>query len=420
MGMTMTSKILARAAGRAAVAPGDAVIADVHMLSAADAGLFIDLLRQKNLKLWDSRRVLFCFDHFFADWMPIGATREHPKIRSFAQEQGIPPENIYDLGRNGISHQIPVEAGWALPGTVSLGADTQAATMGAANCFSIPTLAGTTSVAITGRLWQLVPECLRITFSGRLRPGVLGKDIVYRLMQDLGQSAAGRVIEIDGQGVAELSIDIRMAISNGAVQMGALAIIFPCDERLEAYLKGRARTAYQSVSADPDAPYVIEREYDLSEFDWLVAGPHEIDLIRSLPAVEGVEVTAAYIGSCSSGRLEDLVAAADVLRGRTIHPNVRLAVTPISAEVMREAEREGLLRVFLDAGAIVTNPGCGACYHGNMSPLKLGEGERCVSASVETLRGRMGAESAEIYLTSAAVVAASALAGHIVGPVRDS
>ena len=419
MGQTMTSKILARAAGQESVAVGDVVLAKISMMTNLDGTTFIDFFRENNLKVWDPQRMIFCFDHMFQpDWFPQIAGKEHPKIRAFAKEQGIPAENIYDLGRNGISHHIPVEQGWALPGTVCVGADTQSSTMGAANCIALPMLFGVDPTILTGDVWMVVPECIKVNFTGSLPRGVNGKDVVYRLLADLGEVVNGRVIEISGPGVATMPMDVRLAIANGSVQIGSLTIIFPADEVLLDYLDGRAREPFEPAVADPDAEYTATYDYDLSTFDQLVAGPHEIELIRPLSELTGLEVNAAYIGSCSSGRFTDLQLAADVLRGRKVHPSVRLIVTPISADTARDAMSAGFMQVFLDAGASIPQPGCGACYHGNLSPLKLGDGERCISTSVETLRGRMGSQDSEVLLANAAVVAASAIEGRVTDPAR--
>ncbi len=417
MAQTMTAKILAKASGRAAVAPGDVVIANVDMMTFLDGTTFIDSFNANDYRVWDAQRVIFCYDHMFQpDWFPQVATKEHPKIKAFAAAQGIPEANIYGLGRNGISHQIPVEQGWALPGTVCIGADTQSATMGAANCFALPALFGVDPILLTGEMWMMAPEAVRIELTGALPRGVSGKDVVYRLLHDLGDRLNGQVIEFSGPGVASLPMDARMAIANGSVQIGALTMIFPADRVLLDYLQGRARESFTPVAPDPDASYVATYRYDLSSFGKLIAGPHEIERVRPLAEVAGLPVTAAYIGSCSSGRLDDLALAAEVLRGRRVHPSVRLVVTPISADTARDAAAAGITRVFLEAGATVTQPGCGACYSGNLSPLKLADGERCISSSVETLKGRMGSAEAEILLGNAAVVAASAVMGRITDP----
>lgn len=417
MAQTMTSKILARAAGLETVEPGEALLAQVDMMTFLDGTTFIDFFEEHGLNIWDPERVIFCFDHMFQpDWFPQIASKEHPKIRAFAKAQGVPAENVFDLGRNGISHQIPVETGWALPGQICIGADTQSSTMGAVNCFALPTLFGVDPIILTGDIWLVVPECIRVNFTGTLPPGVNGKDIVYRLITDLGEVVNGRVIEIGGPGVASLPMDVRLAIANGSVQIGSLTIVFPADDILLDYVAPRARQTFTPVEADADAPYAATFDYDLSTFEALVAGPHEIEHIRPLGAVKGLPVSAAYIGSCSAGRLSDLALAAEVLKGRKVHPDVRLVVTPISAETAREAAAAGYLQIFLDAGGVVTQPGCGACYHGNLSPLKLGDGERCISTSVETLRGRMGSQESEVLLANAAVVAASCIEGRIADP----
>ena len=417
MGQTMTAKLLSRASGVDRVEPGDVVLAAVSHMTNLDGTTFIDSFQEKGLKVWDPKRIIFCFDHMFQpEWFPQVASKEHSKIRAFAKAQGIPAENVYDLGRNGISHQIPVEQGWALPGTIVVGADTQSATMGAANCFALPALFGVDPIILTGDIWMMVPESIRIVLTGALPHGINGKDVVYRLIADIGTVADGKVIEFAGPGVASLPIDVRMAIANGAVQIGALTIVFPADDVLLGYLEGRAREPFEPVAADPDATYAATYEYDLSTIGHLVAGPHDIEIIRPLDAVKGLEVNAAYVGSCSSGRLSDLALAAEVLRGRKVHPGVRLIVTPISADTARDASATGIFQTLLEAGATITQPGCGACYSGNLSPLKLGDGERCISTSVETLRGRMGSQDAEVLLADAAVVAASAIEGRIADP----
>lgn len=416
-GQTMTSKILARASGREAVEPGEIVLARIEMFSSLDGTTFIDLFREKNLKVWDPQKVMFCFDHFFQpDWFPQVASKEHTKIRTFAAEQGIPAEHVFDLGRNGISHQVPVEEGWALPGTVSVGVDTQFATVGAANTLAIPLLYAGGAVLLTGDVWMMVPEVIHVHLTGSLPKGVLGKDIGYRLLHDLSATVNGRVIEFSGPGIASLPLDVRMGICNCAVQMGALSMIFPADAILLDHMAATARAPFDPVTPDDDAVYASEHSYDLDTLECLIAGPFEIDLVRPLADLIGTPVTAANIGSCSSGRFADLALAAEVLKGRKIHPGVRMAVTPISARTMRRAEDAGLIKIFADAGAMVTQPGCGSCYSGNLGVIKLGEGERCISSSVETLAGRMGAANAEIYLGNAAVVAASALEGMIADP----
>jgi homoaconitase/3-isopropylmalate dehydratase large subunit len=418
MGKTMTAKILARASGQDRVDAGDTVLARVGVLALSDANRFIELFRQQKLKAWDPKRIIFSFDHFLQpEWWDLRAELEHPKIHAFAKEQGIPPENLYeDPTRRGISHHIPVEQGWALPGSVSIAADTQAAMMGAANCFSFPAMYAVDPIVLTGDVWVTIPECVEVTLTGALARGVTGKDVAYHVMRALSGKVDSKVIEYAGPGVATMSVDVRMAVANGAMQTGALTVVFPCDEVLLDYFEGRAREPFEPAIADADADYVARYAFDLSAIEPLVAGPHEIELIRPLSEVVGQHVDAVYIGSCSSGRLSDLALAAEVLRGRKASSQVRLVVTPVSGDVAREAEAGGLLKIFTDAGAIVTTPGCGACYAANLSPLKLDDGERCFSTSVETNKGRMGSLESEVLLGNAAVAAATAIEGRIASP----
>lgn len=415
MKQTMTYKILARASGNVSVKAGDVILPKVEMVACLDTMAFIDAFEKKGYKVWDPKRMVVCFDHSFQpDWM-YPAVKIHPKIRKFVRDQGIPLENFFDIGRNGISHHIPVEQGFALPGTVCLGMDTQSATMGAANCFAMPCFE-IVPVLLTGDVWLQVPECINVRLVGELPTGVAAKDVVYRLLQDLTPHVNGRVMEFSGPGLAALPVDARMTIANGSMQIGALTSIFPPDQVLRDYMAGRARQPFEGVEPDADAPYVETFEYDLSTFETVIAGPHDITLIRGLSEVQGLEIQAANIGSCSSGRITDLALAAKILNGRKVHPGVRLIVTPISAETGKAAEAAGIYRIFLEAGATITTPGCGGCYSGNLSPLKLGDGERCLSTSVETIRGRMGSTESEVYLGNAAVAAASAIEGRIADP----
>lgn len=414
MGRTMSEKILAKAAGRV-VGVGDFVWAKVHVVSLADYVKHCAFFDRNDFKVWDPNRILFCFDHFQYPHHGLGVVGL-PKIRSWASRQGIPKGNIYDIGRQGNSNQIPAEEGWVLPGTVYVAADTQGATMGALNCFAVAALEASAYTMATGEIWFKVPECIRVKLRGRLPKGVLGKDIYLRLLKDLGGESEGRVIELTGPGVSSMSVDIRLGVANGANHLGAQAMIFPADQKLMDYLAPRAREPFEAVEPDPDAHYVATYEYDLDAFEPLIAGPDDHHKVRPLGEVHDTKVQAAYIGSCSSGRFDDLALAAEVLKGRTVSPDVRLVVTPISSNVMREAAEAGLLAIFAQAGATLTTPSCGACFYGNQSPLLLDDGETCITASVENWPGRMGSSSAKIYLANAAVVAASAVEGRIVSP----
>ncbi|QQN65407.1 hypothetical protein JIR23_06435 [Bradyrhizobium diazoefficiens] len=417
MSKTMAEKLLAKASGRDAVSVGDVVTAKIDLISMLDS--FLDeWLLENHLKAWDPSRVVFSFDH-----LPPRSTSGFPwgdveRTREFAQKLGVPRENVYDLGRHGLSHQVPAEEGWVLPGMFYLAADTQGATMGALNCFAMAGIFSTFPALATGEMWMVVPEAVRIILTGEMPKGILGKDIYFRLLQDLHGRADSRVLEFGGPGLQSLPIDVRMGVANGSNHIGAMTSVFEPDQRLLDYLNPRARGPFEPVTADPDAKYVASYAYDLSTFEPLVSGPGDISKIQPLSEVRGTTVQAAYIGSCSSGRMEDLKLAAEVLDGRRISSDVRLVVTPISSSVARDAAENGVLRTLLRAGATVTTPGCGACVTGNLSPLRLADGETCITASVENYPGRMGSSKAKIYAANAAVVAASALTGEITDP-RD-
>lgn len=418
MSKTITEKLLAKASGKDAVSVGDVVTAKIDVVSMIDSFLD-DWLLENNLKVWDPRRVVFSFDHFPPRakegdkwWADVERTRE------FAQKLGVPRENIYDVGRHGLSHQVPAEEGWVLPGTFYLAADTQGATMGALNCFAMSGLYSTFPALASGEMWMVVPESVRIILTGELPKGILGKDIYFRLLKDLHGQADGHVLEFAGPGLQSIPIDVRMGVANGSNHIGAITSVFEPDQRLLDYLRPRAREAFEPVTADRDAKYIASYAYDLSTFEPLVSGPGDISRIQALSKVRGTTIQAAYIGSCSGGRMEDLKLAAEVLDGRRISPDVRLVVTPISSNVQRDAAENGVLQKLLRAGATVTSPGCGACDYHNDTPLRLADGETCITASVENYSGRMGSPKANIYAANAAVVAASALTGEITDP-RD-
>jgi len=411
MQMTMTQKILAAASGKEVV-PGDVInvpVSGVSVHDSAPMGIF-DTYPQA--RVWDPSKVVICYDHFSrANMGPY-----HARFRDFVHDQGIPPQNVFAPGRQGISHQVPGEEGFVLPGTVYAVFDTQGATLGALNCFAFTSLFTTPSVLALGTALVVVPEAVDVTLTGSLSPGVTSKDLTFHLQAKYGQKLIGRVLEFRGPGVTSLSVDQRLGVANASNNIGALTMIFPGDEVLAEWLAPRVRDSYSFVAPDPGAEYAANLTIDLGEVLPLVSGPDSIEKIFGLGDVIGLPVDAAYIGSCSAGRLDDLALAAKVLEGGTIDPSVRFVVTPISTEVMREASERGIINTLVAAGAIVTPPGCGACYIGNQSPLILADGERCIASSVSNDPGRMGSKSAEIYLSNPAVVAASALEGRIADP----
>lgn len=411
MQMTMSQKILSAASGRE-VLPGDVINVPVSGVSVHDSAPMGIFDAYPDARVWDPTKIVICYDHFSRTNM----ASYHSRFRAFVKEQGIPPENVFAPGRQGISHQVPGEAGFVLPGTVYAVFDTQGATLGALNCFAFTSLFTTPSVLALGTALVVVPEATDIELTGALPRGLTSKDLAFHMQVKHGNDLIGRVLEFRGTGVASLSVDQRLGVANAANNLGALTMIFPGDDVLAEYLAPRVHAPYQFVAPDPGATYAASLTINLDDVLPLVSGPDSIEKICALDDVIGLPVDAAFIGSCSAGRLDDLMLAAAVLVGRTIDPSVRFVVTPISTEVMREASERGIINTLVAAGAMVTSPGCGACYVGNQSPLLLGDGERCIASSVSNDPGRMGSKSAEIYLSNPAVVAASALEGRIADP----
>lgn len=411
MPMTMTQKILSAASGRD-VLPGDVINVPVSGLAVHDSAPMGIFNTYPDARVWDPTKIVICYDHFSRTNM----APYHARFSAFIREQGIPAENVFAYGRQGISHQVPGEEGFVLPGTVYAVFDTQGATLGALNCFAFTSLLTTPSVMALGTALVVVPEAVDVELYGQLSQGLTSKDLTFHLQARYGDELLARVLEFRGPGVANLSVDQRLGIANASNNLGALTMIFPGDDILAAYLNPRVREPYAFVEPDPGATYATKMRIDLSEVQPLVSGPDAIEKIGALESVIGLPVQAAYIGSCSAGRLDDLLLAAAVLKGRTVDPSVRFVVTPISSEVMREASARGAIATFIAAGAMVTPPGCGACYSGNQSPLLLEDGERCIASSVSNDPGRMGSKSAEIYLSNPAVVAASAIEGRIADP----
>lgn len=411
MQMTMSQKILSAACGRD-VYPGDVVnvpVSGVAVHDSAPLGIFD---AYPDARVWDPSKIVVCYDHFSRTNM----APYHARFRAFVTQQGIPPENVFAYGRQGISHQVPGEEGFVLPGSIYAVFDTQGATLGALNCFAFTSLWTTPSVMALGTALVVVPEAVDVELVGELSPDLTNKDLTFHLHAKYAGEITGRVLEFKGSGVASLSVNQRLGVANASNNLGALTMIFPGDAVLETYLKGRAKANYAFVTPDPGAAYAAHIRVDLTEVRPLVCGPDKIETISPLDDVLGLPINAAFIGSCSAGRLDDLAIAAAVLEGRQIDPGVRLVVTPISTEVMREASERGIINTLIAAGAMVTPPGCGACYIGNQSPLVLEDGERCIASSVENGPGRMGSKTAKIYLSNPAVVAASALEGRIADP----
>jgi 3-isopropylmalate/(R)-2-methylmalate dehydratase large subunit len=336
------------------------------------------------------------------------------KLKVQLQDLGV--TQIYTEGRHGISHQAIIEHGHVLPGMLVLGPDTHLTMLGSVGAFAPPLNYESVQALATGDIWLKVPETIRIVLHGRPRPGVMSRDIAQRLIALVGRERSDyRVLEYCGPALDVLDMDARMTLCNVAVDIGAKCGIVPADEVTLSYLKPRARGPIEMVRSDPDASYALTLEVDLSEMQPMVAAPPSPENLVDLASVAGKRVDQVYIGSCAGGRLEDLRAAAAVVKGRSVHPRVRMIVVPTSQEIYSQASREGLLATFAEAGAIVMPPSCGPCY-GNLSPLA--DDEVCIGTGTTNMTGRMGSAKSEIYISNAAVAAASALAGEIADPSR--
>lgn len=418
MPMTIAEKILARASGRAAVAPDEIVVARVDLaMSHENADLVRKSFQEIGVaRVWDPDRIVIILDHRVpAESERTAAT--HKAIREFVAGQGI--RHFYDVGRGGICHQVLAERGHVLPGMVVVGTDSHTTTHGALGAFA--TGIGATEMAgvwTEGELWFKVPSTLRIEVEGRPRPWVSAKDLILYIIGQLGADGADyRAVEFDGAAIRAMSVASRMTLANLSMEMGAKVAFTPADAALRAYLAERAPGArFQPVEPDPDARYerVIRIDVSAELAEPVVACPHSVDNVRPASSLRDIEIHQAVLGSCTNGRLEDLEIAACILSGRRVHPRVRLLVIPASQEIYLEAIKLGYIQTMLEAGAMINPSGCGPCVGVHQGILAAGEA--CISSTNRNFIGRMGSKDSRVYLASPAVVAASAIAGRIAVP----
>ncbi len=417
MAMTIVEKILARASGRKRVSPGEIVEVkiDVAMINDITGPLTVEGFKQLGgKKIWDPSKVVVVLDHQ-APPTRVEAAKDHLLLREFSRNYRI--KGLYDVGE-GICHQVLPEQGFALPGRLIVGADSHTCTYGAFGCFATG-IGSTDMVAVfaRGKLWFRVPESMLINLDGKLLPRVMSKDFILRVIGDVGADGAiYRSMEFVGNGVRKLSVASRMTMCNMGVEMGAKTAIVPPDGVTLRWLEGRARGRFDPVYSDDDAAYAEKLEYDATKIGPQVACPHSVDNVRTVREVGRVEVDQAFLGSCTNGRLEDLIEAARILKGKRIANRVRMLVAPASKEVYEEALKRKILNTFVEAGGVIGLPSCAACMGNHIGTL--GPGEVCISSSNRNFLGRMGSPKAKIYLASPATVAASALKGKITDP-RD-
>ncbi len=419
--MTITEKIFARAAGRDRVRPGDMINAEVDKLYIKDLrfaktedprglyGVFKELLNSVGAhKVWDRERVIINFDEQPARTQKRAEGQAMAK--RFREEHGA---TIYEGETAGIGHNVMVERGHVKPGEFIVGADSHTCTYGALNCFATGIgFTETGGVLATGRIWLKVPPTIRIELRGRRPPWIWGKDIILRIMAEIGPNGAvNKTIEYGGDAIADISMDSRLSMCNMAVEMVALNAVFPPEEVCITYAKQVCRGDFQTVESDPDAGYESTRGFDLTDMEPYVAAPSLPSNGHPISEFVGTKIDQAFIGTCSNARIEDLRIVARILKGRQVRAGVRMIVTPASFGAYFQAREEGLLEVIQKARAIVTTSECGLCVRPS-----LAGGEICISSGNRNFSGRMGDRSAGIYLASPASVAAAAVAGAIVDP----
>ncbi len=416
MGMTMTQKILAAHAGLESVQAGQLIEADLDLVLGNDITSPVAIHEMEKMKtegVFDKEKIALVLDHFVPN-KDIKSAQHCKCVREFACKHEI--TNYFDVGEMGIEHALLPEQGLTVAGDVIIGADSHTCTYGALGAFS--TGVGSTDMAAgmaTGKAWFKVPSAIRFILTGKPAQWVSGKDIILHIIGMIGvDGALYQSMEFTGDGIRCLSMDDRFTIANMAIEGGGKNGIFPVDAVCEAYLKEHSMRPYQIYEADDDAVYEQEYTIDLSALKPTVAFPHLPENTKLIDEVGDIAIDQAVIGSCTNGRLDDLRIAAEVLKGKKVAKGVRTIIIPATQKIYLDAMEEGLLKVFIEAGAIVSTPTCGPCLGGYMGILA--EKERCISTTNRNFVGRMGHVDSEIYLASPAVAAASAIAGRIVSP----
>lgn len=413
MGMTIVEKILARGAGEVSAQAGQIVWVTPDLTIGHD----LNYTRYRDMMLGigvdeiaNPERMVLTIDH-----LPYGdgekAAEIHRRMRQEAKEKGI--GHFFDLGRHGISHNIPIDHGLVRPGMLVITSDTRSPALGCVGCVSIAIGTGLLTVMVTGRAWLRVPPTLRVVLSGRLRPGTMSRDvgewIANRIGPDLGDY---RAIEFSGEALAHLGIDERHTLCNAMVDIGVKTAIVVPDAITQAYVDSHG-AVFEPVFPDPDAVYEDTFHFDISEVEPQVSLPPDPENIARVGEVAGRRIDQAFVGSCIGGKMEDLRAAAAVLKGRKVHPGVRFIVIPATQKIYQQAVNEGLIDIFSEANSYIAVGACGPCY-GSLAPLT--GGEVCIGTSTRNEPGRMGSHTATVMIANAATVAASAVRGVVADP----
>jgi 3-isopropylmalate/(R)-2-methylmalate dehydratase large subunit len=415
MGSTIAEKILADAAGVDTASPGDHLVCDIDMAMSHDLGtegVIAHLDEMGVEEVWDPSRIVCPMDHV-APSHTIEDANQKSRIREFVEEQGI--ENFYDVG-TGICHEVLIENGHVRPGELLVGTDSHTTSHGALGAAG--TGIGHTDMAYvyaTGQTWFRVPQTIRFHVDGEFNEAVDSKDLILHIAGEYGTDVARyKAIEFSGPAIEAMSLDDRFVLSNMSIELGAKFGFTPIDEVVTEYVEARTDEPFTPKHADDDAEYLETYRLDADELQPKVATPHKVANVVDVDEVEGTTLDQVFVGSCTNGKYEDLQAAAEVLEGNEVADGTRFIITPASREIYSRADEAGLIRVFNEAGAVVTNSTCGACI--GMGMGVLGDGEVCLAAQNRNFQGRMGSDTSEIYLSSPRTAAASAITGYITDP----
>jgi len=419
MGMTFAEKILAKYGGEKKVVPGQILtIKPDHLLMHDNTAPIISKIQPelKEYGIFSRTLPVIVLDHV----IPASAEKnalQHKQIREFVKKYRI--KHFFDVGY-GVCHQIILEKGLALPGTVVLGSDSHTCSYGAIGAFSSGIdRTEAAALLLTGETWLKVPQSIKITLKGQLQRMVTAKDVILSIIGDVSASGADYCSVEFHENRNQFSVEERFTIANMGVEMGAKNAVFPVDDVTIKYLKsiGISKSKYTSINPDNNATYDRELTYNLTRIGPVIAVPHSVDKVKPIKEVEGIEIQQCLLGTCTNGRLSDFQIAAKILKGKTVHPNVRLLILPASRRIYLDALKEGFIKTFMEAGGTILPPGCGPCLGAHQGVLA--PGERCLSTSNRNFKGRMGCNEAEIYLASPATVAISAIHGRITDPRKE-
>ena len=414
MPFTIAEIALAQKAGKSSVVPGEIVYVEPDLAMSHDnAGLVIKQFKQIGVeKVWNADKIVIPLDHR-APAESEKTAAAHKSIREFVKAQGI--KNFYDI-KEGICHQVIVENAHILPGQLGVGTDSHTTSYGCLGALS--TGIGATEMSAvwaTGKIWLRVPDSIKITVTGKFPENVFAKDLVLFIAGQLSAEGANyKSLEYYGDTIERISISERFTLSNLSMEMGAKFAIVPFDRKTEEYMELLGKKGCTPIFADPDAKYIDEYNFDASELVPKLAVPHNVDNIQDVSKFAGMKIDQVVLGSCTNGRIDDLEIAARYMNGRKVHPEVRMLVIPASKKVYLEALEKGLIKTFLEANAVVLNPGCGPCLGAHQGILAAGE--KCLATTNRNFKGRMGSTDAEVYLSSPATAAVSAVTGEITVP----